>query len=112
MSASTRYQPQAFETRLDELRIELGIDLIQWQEEAGIDRRQLLKYRKGRDMRADTLVSLVRSARKLTGNRRYALISWSTWARTSRSLQHGISGYASTTARRISVAHFRRRSTL
>lgn len=68
MSASTRYQPQAYETRLDKLRIELGIDLNQWQEEAGVDRRHMVKYRKGSDMRADTLVSLVRSARKLTGN--------------------------------------------
>src|SRR5688572_10700927 len=68
MSASTRYKPQAYKTRLDELRLELGIDLTRWWEAAGINEQQLLKYRKGRDMLADDLGRLVRSARKLTGN--------------------------------------------
>jgi predicted transcriptional regulator len=68
MSASTRYQPQAYKTRLDELRLRLGIDLVQWWEGASINEHQLLKYRKGRDMLADDLASLVRSARKLTRN--------------------------------------------
>jgi predicted transcriptional regulator len=58
---------KTYRTRIDQFRVREGIDVARWFTEAGITRSFFHRIRSGHDFSIDTLLRLVRSARRITG---------------------------------------------
>jgi hypothetical protein len=66
--SSSQYGVRHYATRFDSLRVRENIDIHTWARESKTTLKEMLGWRKGRDIRTDKLARVVEAARRITAS--------------------------------------------